>query len=365
VPFACSEFLRVQNGRFYYGNNRVFLSGPNLAWYSYGYDFGNREYDRTGPTLRRWIDGIAAAGGNSLRIWLHIEGDNTPQFDLFGNGFVIAPDRDGTLINELSNFLDYAASRNVFVIPVLWNGALMRNINYKNLVLDQAKTESYINNALRPMVRALANKPALGSWEIMNEPEGSIRIEANSNPCYDTRMLGQYGGGWTGENVPMQAMLRFINLQASAIRQEDPKALVTVGSWSEHPQSDAFPDTYNHYKDSCLQGAGGRADGILQYYQIHTYSWEGNWGTNAPFRRRAQDYQLNKPLVIGEFSADCAMNEGTEALWNYVYNNGYDGAWSWQYNEGGHCSDNQATQDRGMRAIRYRNDNGIIDVEIQ
>ena len=98
---------------------------------------------------------------------------------------------------------------------------------------------------------------------------------------------------------------------------------------------------------------------------MHTYSWEGNWNTNSPFKHAAQDFQLNKPLIIGEFSADCAMNEGIEYLFNFAYNNSYNGALSWQYNEGGHCSDTQAVQDRGMQAVRFRTDNGVIDVEIQ
>lgn len=48
----------------------------------------------------------------------------------------------------MSRFLDVAAANNVFVVPVLWNGALMRNQRYRNLVLDDARLNSYINNAL-------------------------------------------------------------------------------------------------------------------------------------------------------------------------------------------------------------------------
>lgn len=83
---------------------------------------------------------------NLLGVWIHIEAEHTPEFD--GNGFVVAPDRLGTIINDLSRFLDVAAANNVFVIPVLWNGALMRNQRYRNLVLDDARLQSYIDNAL-------------------------------------------------------------------------------------------------------------------------------------------------------------------------------------------------------------------------
>ena len=62
---------------------------------------------------------------NFLGIWLHVEGDNSPNFD--GNGFVIGPDRDGTLISDMRRYLDAAKDRNILVVFALWNGAYLRN----------------------------------------------------------------------------------------------------------------------------------------------------------------------------------------------------------------------------------------------
>lgn len=90
------------------------------------------------------------------------------------------------------------------------------------------------------MVTALKDRHALGSWEIINEPEGSIRTESDSNPCFSTSILAGSGIGWSEADIPMFRMLRFMNRQAAAIKRADPKALVTVGAVFERSTSDAF-----------------------------------------------------------------------------------------------------------------------------
>jgi mannan endo-1,4-beta-mannosidase len=54
---------------------KVFLSGPNIAWQSYGYDFGNGMYDVNGGALESMLQSISDNGGNSvskLLIYLNI-----------------------------------------------------------------------------------------------------------------------------------------------------------------------------------------------------------------------------------------------------------------------------------------------------
>ena len=118
----------------------------------------------------------------------------------------------------------------------------------RDLINDDEKLQSYIDNALTPMVKELSTKVSLGAWEIMNEPEGSVAINSDGNSCFDTSSLQGSGAGWTGENVPMANFLKFFNLQIAAIKKQDPKALATIGSWCERPQTDNF-GLRNYYKD--------------------------------------------------------------------------------------------------------------------
>jgi mannan endo-1,4-beta-mannosidase len=64
--FVSGEYLTVNGKEFFYGGQKVFLSGVNYAWNDYGNDFGNGRYGSTGPTLEQWIRDVAAAGGNSI-----------------------------------------------------------------------------------------------------------------------------------------------------------------------------------------------------------------------------------------------------------------------------------------------------------
>ena len=76
------------------------------------------------------------------------------------------------------------------------------------------------------MATALAGEAGLGAWEIINEPEGSLRLTSDpSNPCYDTdAVLRNTGAGWAGHSFTMQQLLAAVNKQAAAIHRADPKA---------------------------------------------------------------------------------------------------------------------------------------------
>lgn len=169
----------------------------------------------------------------------------------------------------------------------------------------------------------------------------------------------------------MRQLQKFINWQAAAIKKADPCAVVTSGSYwvganvdgvhNEIPNT-AKP-TRNWYSDECLLKAGGREEGTLDFYQIHSYDKAGppyrpqGYLPEEPFHmwapHKAADYFLDKPLVVGEFSSyhhptsvgDYLGNMNiphqvhpmdktgfywtAEEQYKHLFGNNYSGGWYW------------------------------------
>ena len=69
LPIIAQAAKLSVNGRdLIYNGQRVFLSGVNIAWNAYGYDFGNGQYESNSRSiLEGWLSQIADNGGNSIR----------------------------------------------------------------------------------------------------------------------------------------------------------------------------------------------------------------------------------------------------------------------------------------------------------
>ncbi|XP_052788311.1 mannan endo-1,4-beta-mannosidase-like [Mya arenaria] len=349
-------YLSVSGRNLTFRGEKVFLSGVNQAWYQYGNDFGNNAYAGSRPHLLHTLDAVHANGGNSLRIWLHVEGFNTPQFN--SSGHVVGPGANVT--RDLRDFLLEARRRNILVTISLWNcAAIKKELPLYRMLTNVTVLQSYLDNALTPLVQALGSEVSLAVWEVMNEPEGcmAVGIEDKKEPCYDTTSLHIWDfADWTGLSIPLSSILPFIARHAATIHRHDPKALVTVGSWTYKSVTPEL-GRRNLYSDACLRyAADGDPGARLDVYQIHTYSALPMFLPHDPFVVNASMYGLDKPLIIGEFSQKKGGLKTSQELFTWAYYNGYNGAWSWSALDSDDASDSLEVQERGLRSLKNKDD---------
>lgn len=330
--------LAVKDKDLVISGRRVFLNGANMAWQNYGSDFGAGSPGSAyfPSQLRDALVAIRQAGGNSIRIWLHCSGDVSPQWG--GDGRVTGI--PGDLIPSMRAYLRVAKEQNILVVFVLWN--FMITQRHANFYTDDSIVQSYIDNALIPMVTALKDEPALAAWEISNEPEGTA---------------SEYG--WETNKVPIARIQRAINWQAHAIHTIDKNLLVTIGSWAADANTDAVWGFQNRYTNARLIAAGGRSLGYLDFYQLHYYRWMGRHTSRSLIDNPASFYKLDKPLVLGEFSQSGTDGMTIEQMYHHAYDTGYAGAWAWQVNGGGQDADQFSTILRGIASLSSSRPQGL------
>lgn len=293
----------------------LWISGTNVAWVDFAGDLGPNtvkfsEFERMFRELR-------ANGGNTVRFWMHTTGGQTPQW----SGQMVTGPGSATIQN-LTRLLDMAESYDITMLLSLWSFDMLRIANgttntdraYAILTQD-ANRQSYIQNALIPMVNAVKGHKAILAWEIFNEAEG---------------MSNEFGWDFN-RHVSMLNIQKFVNQTAGAIKRTDPDAKVTTGIVNTVAMSDIYtaanPIQMNYYRDDRLFQAGGDADGTLDFYTFHYYGYG-----DSPFSRQASYFQLDKPVFIGEFFIKgTADGVAADAQYKRLYDNGYAGALSWQW----------------------------------
>lgn len=388
---ALSANRLFSQGNIRYNSQQLFLNGANLAWMSFGNDVGPgpRDFTAFGDILLQMHN----HGGNSLRWWIHANGAVSPAFN--DTGLVVGPGA-GT-IESLRKALDIAWQREIGVALCLWSFDMLRATNSPSVVArnlklltDTAYVSAYITTCLIPMIDSLKGHPAIVAWEIFNEPEG---------------MSDEFYFDGNDPHVSMSTIERFVNLCAGAIHRRDSTALVTSGAWSFKSltdvsagtlaktggRSDQFssserqqllrsfnrkygfafsaeefdaylqriqsPDNHNYYSDSRLVAAGGDSKGTLDFYSVHYFEWGGT--TISPFHHQSAAWQLDKPIVVGEFDMKDTYGVLKENLYPTLFRNGYAGALAWSWTDAAFSSRDDILA--GMRSL-WDDDRSSVDV---
>ena len=208
--------------------------------------------------------------------------------------------------------------------------------NYR-LLTDDAVLQSYIDNVLVPLVQELNGHPALVAWELFNEPENMTESWFDDEDAY-------YGG-----DVPTLEQLQRVQAKmAAAIHRtaiaQGQVALVTTGSKSMGKYNSDVDGGRNLYRDDrMIAAADGDELATLDFYEPHYYNNEGQDGRWSPFHHPASYWQVDKPIVIGEFYNTENLNVLGENLpgqdmCQRLVTYGYAGGWPWQWNQNAHES---------------------------
>ena len=288
-----------------------------MAWFNFASDIPNPQVDKFTALFKN----VKAAGGSAVRWWFHTTGMVTPGYDSGGKAKPIP----AAHIADLKKILDAAKAEGVGLVISLWSFGMLDSgqtsdatvlANNKLLLENDTNRQAYIDNVLTPMVTELKGYPGLYAWEIFNEPEG----------------MSSDNGGWTtpaGSRASTLSLQKTANWFTSAIHTADPGALVTSSANNFATLSPSRGK--NIWSDAALIAAGSKANGTLDFYEVHYYNTYSGASANSPFLNPVSYWGLDKKVVVGEFWTDTTDGVAADALYTKLYDNAYSGAWGWQY----------------------------------
>ena len=73
----------------------------------------------------------------------------------------------------------------------------------------------------------------------------------------------------------------------------------------------------------CLIAGGSDEAGVIDFYQMHSYAWQGRFDDTKPLMVSNDKYGLDKPNVVGEFSQEGGDGRDITMMFEWAYTQGY------------------------------------------
>lgn len=293
------------------------MAGLNIPWNNFGYDIGGDSF------ATEWFESYFADaqsnGQNIARFWVHTDGARA---GLEYNNDGTIKGLTSTYNQHLQQLLGLAQNHEVVVQLCLWSFDMCKDETSQgstkaSIISNKAITQSYIDNALHPMLEAVSQYPNL-IIETINEPEWCMT-----------------GPGNTQDLVSPSDMQRFVAMIAEAAHAAGRK--VTTGSASLKWSSSASEAEASFWHDEALQAAYPSASGLtgtMDFYNVHYYDWMYNadWGYD-PMRTDISHWKLDKPTVVAEIPPS-SEHYSVQQMLDVSTGNGFKGIMFWAYNDG-------------------------------
>ena len=273
-----------------------FHVGVNYPWRSYGSDFGSNAWSVGGAVdhseaISADFAALAGAGVSVVRWFVLTDGRSGIVFDADGSPESLDPQ----VLDDFDAAVSLAEQHGLVLVPSLidfwWlappeviDGVQMGG--HAGVIARPDSRAALIDGIFRPLLARHGQSPAVGAWEVINEPEWGIEV---------------VGGGWLGDSVSLEAMVAFVDESAAAIHQET-----------------AHPATLGSASIDATRLLWTQRD--LDLIQVHSYD-------GAAQRTDAATISA-APVVVGELGTSGAYGSLGANL-STLEANGYAGVWLW------------------------------------
>ncbi len=340
-------FVTISNKTFMVNGCPIYFNGANTPWQNWN-DFGGNY------SSSFWASEFARlknSGINSSRVWISCDGDVQPSINTDGTVTGVSTQ----FFANLDDFFTSAKNNGIYIMATMMSFDHVKNNNYpnaasasdkynswRNMMNNQTKVQTYIDNYLVPFVNRYKTNPYLMSIDLCNEIEWMAENAEDGNLSY-------------------AVLQRYVAMSASAIHKNS-NVLVTVGSASVKWNSPNY-STGNKWSDAALQAQFNDATAKLDYYCPHYYGWMYS-SFKSPFDMTVAQYGMtDKPVVIGEMVSVANLPTPSMPIltaFNNMKSGGYQGHFPWTSNLASTSNEIGTLTDFGPSSLSFKNANANL-----